>query len=168
MGYFDGLTDGSFKKDSLGRTLFYPWGSWSSGVIIETEEKKEQIRNLLKNGYLVALPGGIVFLFLFDFWGGLGVCVIFCVWFNIVFANITRGLPRTAEKLKMSDVIKNSAQSHNLPILVFLLFGSIGFVLIGIWILIVGSNQLLIFSGIGFFGLGVILLSRMIYIKLKS
>ena len=44
MGYFDGLTDGAFKKDSFGNTLLFPWGIFGSGFIIKSKETHEKIR----------------------------------------------------------------------------------------------------------------------------
>ncbi len=34
MGYFDGLTSGSFKTAEDGRRLFFPWGVLGSGYAL--------------------------------------------------------------------------------------------------------------------------------------
>ena len=49
MGYYDGLTDGQFKKDSQGRDLFFPYGAFGLGFIFESESQRHQIRNVLKS-----------------------------------------------------------------------------------------------------------------------
>ncbi len=47
MGYFDGLTGASFKKDKRGYTVFYPWGIGGRGYILP-EHKKDDVRRVLK------------------------------------------------------------------------------------------------------------------------
>ena len=45
MTFFDTLSAGSFKKDSLGKTLFFPWGIMGAGYIVEGEEAVDTIRS---------------------------------------------------------------------------------------------------------------------------
>ena len=57
MGYFDGLTASSFKKDAQGRDLFFIWGKLGKGRVIPTEADGASVRNYLKNYYICLLVG---------------------------------------------------------------------------------------------------------------
>ena len=48
MGYFDGLTAGSFKKDAEGRELFFFWGKFGKGRVICSSPHPEQTVGLEK------------------------------------------------------------------------------------------------------------------------
>ena len=57
MGYFDGLTAGSFKKDAEGRELFFFWGKFGKGRVIPAPEDGAYARNYLKIFYICLLLG---------------------------------------------------------------------------------------------------------------
>ena len=54
MGYFDGLTSGSFKTAQDGRRLFFPWGVLGSGYAIASEQDYQRLRRQVK-AYMVAM-----------------------------------------------------------------------------------------------------------------
>ena len=43
----------NFKKDTEGRTLYYPWGYLGSGYIIESQKKMNQIRKFHKKTLII-------------------------------------------------------------------------------------------------------------------
>ncbi len=55
MGYFDGLTAASFKKDAEGRELFFLWGKLGKGRIIPSEADGAWIRHYLNIYYICVL-----------------------------------------------------------------------------------------------------------------
>lgn len=55
MGYFDGLTSGSFKTTQDGRRLFFPWGVLGSGYSIATEQDYQRLRQQVKGYMIVSL-----------------------------------------------------------------------------------------------------------------
>lgn len=59
MGYFDGLTSGSFKTGHDGQKLFFPWGYLGRGYVIASEQDGERMRRQLKS-YYIALMIAIV------------------------------------------------------------------------------------------------------------
>lgn len=52
MGYFDGLTSGSFKTGHDGQKLFFPWGYLARGYVIASEQDGERMRRQLKTYYV--------------------------------------------------------------------------------------------------------------------
>ena len=56
MGYFEGLTSGSFKKNKDGNTVFFLWGILSKGRILPDEPTETKIRGFLINYYKITLP----------------------------------------------------------------------------------------------------------------
>jgi hypothetical protein len=55
MGYFDGLTSGSFKTTEDGRKLFFPWGYLGRGYTIASDEDYNRLRLQTKIYLMVAL-----------------------------------------------------------------------------------------------------------------
>ncbi len=170
MGYFDGLADAAFKKDASGNNLFYPWGVWGAGFIIDSEDKKNQIRGFYKKMYMVMLPAIIIIHIVMGVWLKLVLLPVFCIWYYFIAKKITKDLQKTKKKkkLKVSESCKNSAKSHNLPTLIFLELISIGFVAIGVWMLQSGEDSLIAYASILFFGLGSVALGYMVVAKIKN
>ena len=168
MGYFDGLTDAVFKKDSAGNNVFYPWGIFGSGFIIHSEDQKNQIRNFYKTMYRMMLPAIVIIHVLVGVWLNLVLLPIYIAWYHLRMRKITKDLPKTLEKLKISEAYKNSAKSHNLPTLIFLGLISIGFVAIGAFLLKSGENALIACAMIGLFGLCSVVMGCMIKTKIQS
>jgi hypothetical protein len=168
MGYFDGLTDAVFKEDSSGNTLFYPWGIFGAGFVIDSEEKKNQIRGLIKKIYIVMLPVLIITQATVGFWLNLALFSIFLIWYIFMVKKISKDLPKSKDKLKLSESYKNSAKSHNLPILILLELVSIGFVTAGIWMLQNGKSTVAAYASIGFFSLCSVASGYMVMVKIKD
>ena len=57
MGYFDGLTAASFKKDAQGRDLFFIWGKFGKGRVVPTEADGASVRSYLKIYYICLIVG---------------------------------------------------------------------------------------------------------------
>ncbi len=168
MGYFDGVTDAIFKKDASGNTLFYPWGIFGSGFIIDSEDRKDQIRGLIKTIYIIMIPAIVIIQVTVGAWLNLVLLPVFIVWYCFTVKKLTKGLQKTEEKLRVSEAYKNSAKSHNLPTLIILEFTSLGFVGLGIWILLKGKNPLIAYAAIGLFGLCSVAIGYMIIAKIRQ
>ena len=168
MGYFDGLTDAAFKKDVSGNNLFYPWGIFGSGFIINSEDEKNQIRGFFKKMYMVMFPSIIIIHMTVGFWLNLVLLPVYGIWYYFKAKKITKDLRKTEEKLKVSESYKNSAKSHNLSTLIILELFSLGFVVLGLFVLQSGKELLVAYASIGFFGLCSIAIGFMIMAKIKN
>lgn len=168
MGYFDGLTDASFKTDSQGQDLFFPWGIFGSGFIIESEVQKNQVRNFIKKTYIMTFFTIVIIQVFVGLWLNLVLLPIYCIWYYRYIYKLTQNLQRSNEKLKPSESYKNSAQSHNLSTLVLFEFISLGFVAVGLWLPTTGKESFISYIGVGFFGFCAIVFVYMIIAKIKS
>ncbi len=179
MGYFDGLADAVFKKNAAGQTVYYPWGIFGKGYVIESEEQKERIRSFMKKNYYVILPVSIVLGLLLQrlirsgsYLPFLGILVVsggaYIAYFHFQTKKLLSEAPLSTEKLSLWESYRNSASSHNLATLIVLEIFSIGFVIAGFFLLTVTYNVLLPALCIGIFGLCSIAIGYMILSKLKK
>jgi uncharacterized membrane protein (UPF0136 family) len=86
MGYFDGLTSGSFKTAPDGRRLFYPWGYLGRGYVLPSDDTADRLRRQLKTYYIVMLVGIVGtsgFRAFITSAVVAGVCIVFyAIWAN--------------------------------------------------------------------------------------
>ncbi|MCW8916287.1 MAG: hypothetical protein OQK24_10615 [Magnetovibrio sp.] len=174
MGYFDGLTDAAFKKNDRGDTVFYPWGIFGNGYILDSEETGKSIKSTLKRLYIIVFSIFFIILFLQSFAGIflhlsilISLPIIYLGWHVVTIKRITSGLATTKEKLRFSESLSNSAKSHNLLTLYLLLIASLvlsasGFLMLSAGDIVWGAFTMLLF------GYGVIVIGKMIRVKKKT
>jgi len=166
MGYFDGLTDASFKMDDKGNTVYYPWGIFGKGYILP-EDRKISFRQSIKRHITVFLTLAILSAVFLK--GSLAIFYIlpfymlgYVLWMN----KKIKGLPISPDKLTFADSTSNSARSLNLTTLWLLEIIALLFVLGGISILVARPKQWIVgLSAVVFFGWGVYVFGKMIKIK---
>jgi hypothetical protein len=165
MGYFDGLTDASFKTDEKGNTIFYPWGILGKGYILP-EDKKESFRTKIKRFLQISLPLAILITIL-KLWALLLIILpVFILGYTIWMNKITKNLMLSSNKLTLSESTRNSARSHNLTTLWILAASSLLFVAASIFIIITAPEKWTIaIPGIIFFGFGLYIFWKMIKAK---
>jgi hypothetical protein len=140
MGYFEGLTNASFKKDQEGKTIFFPWGVLGKGRILPDEPTETRVRAFLSRYYKVSLPTVI----------GVGVIVgwawsfllipIFGAWFYFGSKSLVSHCPYSEDKLTLKEGYTNSAAGHNKVTLWVLFSSSVLFLLAGIFIASVATS----------------------------
>ena len=134
MGYFDGLTNGSFKKDKNGNTVFFPWGVLGKGRVLPDESTETRVRGFVRRYYQVTLPiiigVGVIFGWAWSFL----LVPIFGAWFYFGTQALVSGYPHSEDNLTLKEGYANSAASHNKFTLWFLFICSVLFVLAGILI----------------------------------
>jgi uncharacterized membrane protein len=122
MGYFKALGEALFKVDEAGNTLFYPWGILGRGVILDTEERKDQILLFISRYYLITfvLIFCLQFLILFAHIDAIrmslsfGVLILMMtVWYITRIRALTSELPKTSIRMTMSNGWE--ATARNLP-----------------------------------------------------
>jgi len=152
MGYFEGLADASFKEDSNGNTVFYPWGVLGKGRILPDETTKTKLRKFIILYYQISLPL-IVLLTIFRLWGlALIAAPAILIWFLYQSKKLTQGCEISHEKLTVKESYRNSAKSHNKIMLWCMLVISLLFVLSGFYAFIKGKFFIGL-AGVVFFGL---------------
>lgn len=166
MGYFDGLADAAFKKDSNGNDVFYAWGVLGKGRILPDEATKIKLRTFLIRYYQIVLPVGMLLGILRLWLPAILILSLLTFGFYFYVNQLTKNCPICTEKLTLKESYKNSARSHNTLMLWFMLLISLLFVLGGLWMFVKGR----LFIGLGsvvFFGLCSAVFIFMLKIKRK-
>jgi uncharacterized membrane protein HdeD (DUF308 family) len=137
MGYFDGLVDSSFKKDSSGRRIYYAWGIFGKGRVLEDARTEEKLRAFLKKYYiavilaatgLVALSGLMYLLLL--------LIPLLSVWFVHTTRALLSQCPVSDEKLTIKDAYSAMAAVTNEFVIWLFLLCSLIFAAGGTWIML--------------------------------
>ncbi len=114
MGYFRTLTNSSFKLDSKGNTIFFPWGILGKGYVLPNNEIEEKIRRFLTAYYLIGLTliliiGGFLYLWVVAI---LLIPFSFIIWW-IQAKRYIKGLDQSSEKLSIKDNMKSLFTNDN-------------------------------------------------------
>jgi hypothetical protein len=132
MGYFDGLTSGSFKTTPDGRRLFYPWGYLGRGYVLPSDDTADRLRRQLKTYYivmLVAIVGASGFR-AFTSAVVAGVCIVFyAIWASRQVA----GLQPAGEAMSFRESSAAQARTFGARTLWLLEISSLLFVAAGIF-----------------------------------
>jgi hypothetical protein len=170
LGYFEGLTSGSFKTAQDGRRLFFPWGVLGRGYVLASEEEYLRLRRQVKaymvtslllviftpnlaHGYIIA---GALLVLLFGFY-------LIWMWFLLGRLEVAN------EGLSWNESMASSARAHG-PVVVWLLvIGSLAFVGCGILMLIVqpGSWPVALAATL-FFGFCAAMAIRMLILRRRT
>lgn len=166
MGYFEGITASYFKTDKDGNTIFYPYGIFGKGYILP-DEKKEQVRLVIKRYMQVSLPIVIVMVPLLKAWFVIFfVCPLYFLGYAIWMSKLTKTFKKSKDKLTFTESRINSAHAHNLSTLWLFEIICLLFIVAGIYI--IGQSPKGLYIGIlsiAFFGFCGCVIFKMIEIK---
>lgn len=134
MGYFDGLINSSFKKDSSGRTVFYPLGAVGKGRILENAETESGLRAFLKRYYIGAfLSLAIVPILTGRNYTFLLLIPPLYIWYYYRAGKLSAQCPISEEKLGLKDIYTAMAAANSEFTLWLLLMTSLLIGAAGIW-----------------------------------
>jgi len=141
VGYFDGLTNGIFKKDKYGNTVFFPWGVLGKGRVLSDESTETRVRSFVRRYYQVTLPliigVGVIFGWVWSFL----LLPVFGAWFYFGSRRLVSKCSYSEDKLTLKESYENSAVSHNKFTLRLLFIFSVLFVLAGIFMAIASKSS---------------------------
>ncbi len=168
MGYFDGLTNASFKKNEEGKTIFFPWGVLGKGRILPDEATETKVRAFVSRYYKVSLPT-IFGVGVFVGWAWSFLLVpIFGAWYYFGSKSLGSHYPYSEDKLTLKESYTNSATGHNKVTLWLLFTASILFVLAGIFMASIATSPSQIAMGyftVIFFGACSVAIGYMLKVK---
>lgn len=165
MIFFRTSIDSMFKKNRLGDEVFYPYGIFGPGYIIESNEKKNEIKKFLINSQLIGLLLLIPLVFYIEFYIILYI-FLFYLWFFKKMIQILAGLKKSEEQLKYMEFIQNFTKASSYKALVAILLFNMSILVLGAWILLSdreGFTAGIILSTLAMPGL--IIYAYFIYIK---
>lgn len=169
MGYFDGLVEASFKKDTNGNAVFHPWGIFGRGRVLADPAKAAELRAFVRLYYQVSLPLIIVLAVVGVWWLLLVAAIALPLWFVLRSRYLLTGAPFSEERLTWKQSVQNSANAHNRFILWFLCLSSGCFVAITLWLAIVRAHSmkqvLILGAGAALFGLCTAIIGYMIKVR---
>ena len=120
MGYFEGLTSGSFKTAQDGRRFFFPWGVLGSGYAIASEQDYLRLRQQVK-AYMVATLVLAISSGMYDpNLGPLAALVPLIGFYLMWMWRVLPRLQRSDEKLSLKESMTSQAHAHG-PLVLWLL-----------------------------------------------
>jgi Ca2+/Na+ antiporter len=169
MGYFDGLTSGSFKTTQDGCRLFFPWGVLGSGYAIASEQDHLRLRQQVKAYMVVTLVLVIASGMYEPYLAPLAAAALLVCFYLAWMWRVLPRLQRSGEKLSLQESMTSQAQAHGAVMLWVLEIGSIVFVISGIAILVFdpGSRLTALFCT-AFFGLCAAKIARLIVLRNRT
>ena len=168
MGYFDGLTESTFKKNANGDFLFYPWGSLGNGFLINTEENYKEIYKRIKLFNILALPISMCSYFFGGLIISLVVGSIFFLFYYSYTKNVTSNLSQVDEKLLLIENYQAFAKSQSFVSLTVLTTLSLFFVIAGVNLIYMRSSIVAGIAGCVFFTPSFLSFLYMIVFKIRG
>ncbi len=169
MGYFDGLTSGSFKTAQDGRRLFFPWGYLGRGYVIPSDDTAERLRRQLKTYYIVMLVG-IVGTSGFHAFITSAVVAVVCIAFYAIWAHRqVAKLQPAGEAMSFGESSASQARAFGPRALWLLEICSLLFVAGGIFMYIADpANRLMALFTTIFFGCCAASIGYMIVVRRRA
>ncbi len=177
--YFSYIAEQSFKTSPTGERLFFHGGFWSRPYIIPNEETERRLfkkqlwmlRILLgtlilgQPFLLIAIPN----IMLAPLWYVIYLVAVMLLFWSVnwlVFRTDLSTLKRTSAPLPFVAFFRDTAKRNSMFGLVLVFLISIGFVLLGLWIVKGGINPFIGWASIIFFSLCAVLWGCTLYLKL--
>jgi hypothetical protein len=120
MGYFDGLTSGSFKTAEDGRRLFFPWGVLGSGYAIASEQDYLRLRQQVKAYMVVTLVLVIASGMYEPYRAPLAAAALLVCFYLAWMWRVLPRLRRSDEKLLLQECMTAQARAHG-PVVLWLM-----------------------------------------------
>ena len=169
MGYFDGLTSGSFKATQDGRRFFFPWGVLGSGYAIATEQNYRRLRQQVKAYMVVTLVLVIASGIYEPYRAPLAAAALLVAFYLAWMWRVLPHMERSDEKLSLQESMTTQARAHGPVVLWLLEIASIVFVISGIAIFVFdpGSRLTALFCT-AFFGLCAAKIARLLMLRHRT
>lgn len=168
MGYFNTLAIRNLKKDTSGRTVFYPIGAFGKGYILPDEAAEQRVNKFLIRYYQVSLAAIVTFGIFDNWYMDAAIIIALIAWFIGGTSSLVAGFPISNEKLGLKESYANQAAVVSRGTLWALLVCCMLFVVGGLIIAATSHTTvetLLGLACITFFGLGTVATAYMIWVK---
>jgi len=175
MGYFDGLTAASFKKDAEGRELFFIWGRLGKGRVIPSEDEAAAVRRYLKNYYICVFVGIVPMVWLSGHnafsarWlAVLGIVMVIGIIGLIPLWLKTRDWPLAGERLTYRESMSASARAHGAISLSILIVLCLVMVAGSLFVLLYTEGTLVGGAGVVLFGAALAVFVYMLWARRRG
>jgi hypothetical protein len=168
-GYFKGIAAGSFRTDSHGHTVFFPYGVFARGRVLVDSAHEQRVRAFVTRYNAVGIVGSIGIVLLRRWILLVAFVPIVAAWYYFGARSLIGNCPYSDERLTIKESYANSASAHNAPTLWLLLISSALFVVASAYVTMrhdtTSAQKAIGVFGILFFGAGVALLGRMLRVR---
>jgi hypothetical protein len=169
MGYFDGLTSGSFKTTQDGRRLFFPWGYVGRGYVLASNSDAERLRRQLKIYYIVMLVAIVATSGFHAFIAAAAVAGACIVFYAIWARRQVAGLRPAVEAMSFRESSASQARAFGGRALWLLEICSLLFVAGGIFMYVAdATNRSMALFTIIFFGCCAASIGYMIAVRRRA
>jgi hypothetical protein len=169
MGYFDGLTSGSFKTSQDGRRLFFPWGVLGGGYAIASEQDYQRLRQQVKTYMVVTLVAVIASGMYEPYLAPLAAAALLVCFYLTWMWRVLPRLQRSGERLSLQESMTSQAQAHSAVVLWLLAIVSVAFVGAGILMFIFDpGSRLTALACTVFFGLCAGKIARLLMLRHRT
>ena len=146
MKFLEGLMHGYFKSDADGNRVFFPWGSFGKGRLIENQELEQQLLRFIPLfSILIGVLMAIVAIFVSPIWLAPLIPVA-AIFYDSQLKKILGEAPVSEEKISFKDALENMALKNSKNSLRLWLTGSILFVCLNLFVITqIGPD---LFSGV--------------------
>jgi hypothetical protein len=167
MGYFDGLTSGSFKTSQDGRRLFFPCGVLGSGYAIASERDYQRLRQHVKAYTVVTLVAVIASGIYEPYLAPLAAAALLVCFYLAWMWRVLPRLQRSGERLSLQESM--TSQAHGAVVLWLLAIACIVFVVTGVVMLVFDStSRLTALACTVFFGLCAAKIARLLALRHRT
>ena len=150
MGYFDGLTNASFKPDTDGNTVFFPYGVWGKGRLITDADIAEQLRKFISRFYMVAFSMMLVIGVTVGYiWAFIAMPFVM-LWYFQGIKKFLKDAPFSDVKLSNRESMQNVASGMNKYLIWFLFLVSLLFVAASVFLVMETGDLFLGLGGVFF------------------
>jgi hypothetical protein len=169
MGYFDALTSSAFKTTADGGRLFFPYGIIGRGYVLPSEHAYQRLQRQAKAFMIVALAS-IIGASVGRTYLVSGLIVVVLTAFYVIWSQLAvRGLAASDERLSLRESVTTQAVTHNATMLWAMQIVSSLFVVVGVVLVVTGSENLLVgLAAIAFFGLCAVVLAWMLVVRRRK
>jgi hypothetical protein len=166
MGYFDVLTETSFKRCAEGRTVFYRWGVGGKGHLLPDQAKAQQVRKFLQLYYVASFAAIVIASVALGWLGTFALAPVLSLCYVLATRRLLRGLETTTASLTLAESFTGSSREHKAVTLAILLIGSAFFGVGGLFSVILGHLFVgvlsIMFSGACAVAIGYMIRSRLV------
>jgi uncharacterized membrane protein len=176
MFFLRGYAKLFFKTDDTGQRVFYPYGRFGKGYVVDSVPEKE-IETYLRKWWFW-FSGIILVQIVLQAVIGVGTTLLILagpfliLWltFHVGMRRRTKGLPRSADRMTTSDIVRNQAREMPAPL-------AYGLVLVGVVMTLAsvfaalnsrGSTTWISAFGVLFFGYGLIHAIRIVIARREA
>lgn len=169
MGYFDGLTSGSFKTAQDGRRLFFPWGYLGRGYVLASDQEAERLRRQVKAYYVVMLVAIVATSGVHAFMLSAAVAALAIVFYAVWARRQVARLQPAQEAMSFGESAQAQARAYGPGKLWMLEASSLAFVAIGGFLYVAEpANRTMALLTIVFFGCCAAVIGYMVVIRRRT